>query len=200
MTATTLERIQSKSAAERLLIGLADSDLKGMTDPVTIGQAVCTAIRVAEMLALHGLDPVVGQYPATIQELFSRPRHPELDVSDAFIDPAGYLDFLDLLEMLSDESLSCISPRLYRGWQDRIQARRDARRITTETLGITLSADERDSLLPALALRNRLQIVPLPLAVSADEIRALFPPLAKLIDQLADDDAVFGDLTLNALS
>lgn len=198
MTENTLERIDAMSAAERLLIWLADTDLKGATDPLVVGHAVCTSIRIAEIMAIDGLDPVIGQFPATIQERFSRPRHPEVDVPDAFADPAGYLDFLDILEMLSEESLTCISPRLYRGWQDRVQARRDARRITTGTLGFALSAAERDTLLQALALRNRIQLVPPPLTISMDEIRGLFPALAKLIDQLADDNAVIGDLTRSA--
>lgn len=147
--------------------------------------ALVLAVRTVELKLTALLAPVLDQFPRTIQEHFDRPAEAAVSAQDAFLDPSTPVGLLDLLEMASDQGLSCVAPRLYRGWQDRNQARRDARRITAEAVGFSLTADERDGLLMAVAVRNRAFLTPLPLEVdeaqvddALNAVRALFERLA----------------------
>ena len=147
--------------------------------------ALTLAARAVELEIIAQLTPVLDQFPRTIQEHFQRPDEPAVSAQDAFVDPGTPITLLDLLEMASDQALSCVAPRLYRGWQDRNQARRDARRITAEAVGFSLTAQERDALLMAVAVRNRVFLTPPP--VEVDE--------AQVDEALGAVEGLFGKLT-----
>lgn len=146
--------------------------------------ALVLAARAVELKLTARLAPVLDQFPRTIQEHFDRPAEPAVSVQDAFTDPSAPIGLLDLLEMASDPSLSCAAPRLYRGWQDRNQARRDARRITADAVGFSLTADERDGLLMAVAIRNRAFLVPLPLEVDEIQVDEALAAVRGLLERL----------------
>lgn len=147
--------------------------------------ALALAVRTVELKLAARLAPVLDQFPRTIQEHFDRPAEPAVSVQDAFIDPSTPIGLLDLLEMASDPSLSCVAPRLYRGWQDRNQARRDARRITADAVGFSLTADERDGLLMAVAIRNRAFLTPLPMEVDEAQMDEALEAVRGLFEKLS---------------
>lgn len=147
--------------------------------------ALVLAARTVELKLTARLTPVLDQFPHTIQEHFDRPAEPAVSVQDAFVDPSAPIGLLDLLELASDQGLSCVAPRLYRGWQDRNQARRDARRITAEAVGFALTADERDRLLMAVAIRNRAFLTPLPVEVDEGQVDEALGAVRGLLEKLS---------------
>ena len=147
--------------------------------------ALVLAVRTVELKMIQRLAPVLDQFPVTIQEHFARPTEPSVSVQDAFVDPSATIGLLDLLEMASDQPLSCVTPRLYRGWQDRVQARRDARRITAEAIGFSLAADERDALMMAVAIRNRILLTPPPLEVDEAQVLEALTAVRVLFEKLS---------------
>jgi len=159
--------------------------LAGQGDVSARLSALVLTARAAELKLIQRLGPVLEQFPVTIQEHFARPSEPAVSVQDAFVDPATPVHLLDLLELASDPALSCIAPRLYRGWQDRVLARRDARRITGEAVGFSLAAAERDTLLMAVALRNRLLLTPPPLEVDETQVDEALAAVRGLLERLS---------------
>jgi hypothetical protein len=176
-------RLDAGPAAMRLT--LAAALLSGSDDPIARGAALSLCIRAAELHVIERVRPVLSEFPATIQEHFATAASPLVSTQDAFLDTSLSFGLLDLLEMCSDQALSCITPRLYRGWQDRNQARRDARRITTEAVGFSLDAEERDGLLMALAVQNRLFAVSPPLDIDGAQIGEALAAVQRLLDRLA---------------
>ncbi len=165
-------------ALATLLEGHAGSTL-ALVRGLSLGQ------RAAELLAIQALGPVAARFPATIQELLAPPASGMISVQDAFVEHRNFLRFLDLLELSSQQDLAVISPRLYRGWQDRKQARRDARDITTRTLGFALDAGTRDRLLLGLAIHQRLYVVPPPLDLDKHDCIEALSSLLALLGRLA---------------
>ncbi len=168
--------ISIQDAAE----GLARLSRAEDADPLARTVALDAGMRAAALAVAARVAPRLAEYPRTIQEHFAGSPAELVSTQDALVDPAAGLTFLDVIELLSDAALSCIAPRLYRGWQDRVQARRDARRITTEATGVVLDAGQRDALLAALALRNR--------------VYALMPPLEVDSTLLDEADRAVGEL------
>ncbi len=146
--------------------------------------ALTLAVRTVELRLISRLTPVLDQFPRTIQDHFGRPAETAVSAQDAYVDPAIPVGLIDLLEMASDQALSCVAPRLYRGWQDRNQARRDARRITAEAVGFALSAQERDALLMAVAIRNRVFVTPPPVEVDEAQVDEALGAVRGLFERL----------------
>ena len=147
--------------------------------------ALALVARAAELKLTARLTPVLDQFPRTIQEHFHRPSESAVSAQDAFMDAGTPIGLLDLLEMASEQGLSCIAPRLYRGWQDRNQARRDARRITAEAVGFSLTADERDGLLMAVAVRNRAFLTAPPFEVDEAQVDHALDAVRALLKRLS---------------
>ena len=158
--------------------------LVGGGEPVDRLTALAVWMRAVEILIADRLQPVIHRFPATIQEHFERPDSPIVGAQDAYRDEGAGAHMLDLLELLGETTLSCISPRLYRGWQDRNQARIDARKITGEVMGFALDAGERDALLGALALRNRVFSVSPPVDVEEAQLEAAVAAVRGLVDRV----------------
>jgi hypothetical protein len=166
--------------------GLASAaELLAVTpDAVSRSAGLCLAVRAAELKIVRALQPVVQRYPATIQGHLAGPQSAVVGVPDAFVDPGAVIHLGDLLEMLSDPDLSCVAPRLYRGWQDRNEARRDARGITAGAVGFALGAVERDALLAALAVRNRVMLLPPPVELDVGQIDDALTAVTGLLERL----------------
>ena len=177
MDATTIE-----SCADQL-VG-ASTHLADVRDPVQRTAALAIAIRAAELRIVARLLPVADRFPVTIQGHLAGSASPAVSVQDAIVDPASAIDLLDLLEMLSEPGLSCVAPRLYRGWQDRVQARREARAICVEAVGFSITAGERDALLLALALRNRLLRIPPPVELEPEAVEEALKAVTGLLERL----------------
>ncbi len=176
---TTLDVGDAASGLIRQAESLADGG-----EPVDQLTALALWMRSVEILVSERLQPVIHRFPATIQGHFARPDTPVVGAQDAYLERGASASMLDLLELLGETTLSCISPRLYRGWQDRNQARIDARKITGEVMGFALDAGERDALLAALALRNRVFSVTPPVDVEEAQLEAAVAAVRGLVDRV----------------
>ena len=146
----------------RQLLAIAErSDVEGRSE-VELVQSLSLALRALHLRGFARIYPIREQYPATLQALLDRPAA-QLDTQlDALADPHDFLRLPDLLDMISDEGLPCIAPRLHRGWQDKRQSCIEARRITVEAVGLKLLERQRRELLAGVALSNRLLALPGP--------------------------------------
>jgi len=185
----TTTRWDAATAADSLLENLDQAGAPCSGNALMCAQALQVGIRCSELMAISALRPVASRFPATIQELFHQPGSSLVALEDAFADPQASLGFLDLLDLASGQGLTCIAPRLYRGWQDKRQARRDARRITSEQLGFALDEGERAGLLASLALRNRVFVLPPPLELGLQEAAEALEHVLALLARLAPDQA-----------
>ena len=108
----------------------------------------------------------------------------------ATIEEQDYLGLADLLDLLSDERLTCLAPRLHRGWQDKSQSCREARAAVREQLTDSIGAGTREALKRALALNRRAFGVPGPVELDPSALRSSLNVVLELIDQLAPDARV----------
>jgi len=177
-----MDTISIESCADQL--AGAFSHLEDVSEPVQRMAGLALAVRAVELRIVDRLLPVAGRFPATIQGHLAGSASPAVSVQDAIVDPASAIDLLDLLELLSEPKLSCVAPRLYRGWQDRVQARREARAICAGAVGFTITADERDALLMAVALRNRLLRVPPPVELEPEMVEEALAAVTGLLERL----------------
>ncbi len=175
-TSTTLDVGDAANGLIRQAETLADGG-----EPVDRLTALAIWMRAVEIQVSDRLQPVIHRFPATIQGHFTRPDSPIVGAQDAYLDKGAGANMLDILELLGETTLSCISPRLYRGWQDRNQARIDARKITAEVMGFTLSAADREPLLAALALRNRVFMTPPPVDIEETQLDAAVTAVRGLV-------------------
>jgi hypothetical protein len=178
-TSTTLDVGDAVNGLIRQAETLADGGQS--VDRVT---ALAIWMRAVEIRIADRLQPVIHRFPATIQGHFTRPDTPVVGAGDAYLDRGAGANMLDLLELLGETTLSCISPRLYRGWQDRNQARIDARKITGEVMGFALDAGEREALLAALALRNRVFMTPPPVDIEEPQLDAAVAAVRRLVERV----------------
>ena len=187
--AETPREIDDRSAALSLIEALERSGLCRGEDALSAAAALSIGIRTVELFAIRRIRAVLPRFPDTIRGLFAPAGTAEPSLRDAFVTDESRLGFLDLLDLLSDTTLSTISPRLYRGWHDKTQARREARRATAEAVGFRLDSGQRDSLLTALAVYNRVFLVPPPLELTSEEAGAALATVLQLLSQLAADEA-----------
>ncbi len=103
---------------------------------------------------------------------------------DAFIDAADFLTFVDLIDIFSNQESDCIAPALHRDWRDRIQSCKDARSTSRSIVGFSINSSERDSLLQAAAIHNRVFHVPAPVQLYTSEIKNALTTLLKFIEFL----------------
>ena len=94
------------------------------------------------------------------------------------------MQFTDILDLLSEEQLDCVGPKLHRGWEDRRFSCRRSRATAAEAIGLTVDAAERDRLLLLAAYRNRIFRYPPPIRIVPAEIVEAFPALAALVQSL----------------
>jgi hypothetical protein len=138
---------------------------------------------VVEIGVVSRLQPIRSQFPATIAALLESPP-PEVDTRRDFVHPPASLSFLDLVDMMSDERLECISHQLHRGWEDRVESCQRSRAKTRGAIGFSLSEDERRPLMLIGAYRNRLFVLPPPVRIVPAHVLAAFPTVAVLVDRL----------------
>ena len=94
------------------------------------------------------------------------------------------LEFIQILDLLSEDELSCVSPRLHTGWEDKHYSCLRSRALARETTGVTLGETEREPLLTLAAYWNRIFRAPPPIRVRPREILDAFPALAGLAERL----------------
>jgi len=169
--------------ARRLWKGAVEARKSADEDVVALCNFLDLGLHAAEILVIHLLQPVKANFPATIGLGLDTPD-PEVDVHrDAISEPKA-LQFTDLLDLLSDEELECVGPRMHRGWEDRRFSCRRSRATSREALGVNLGDAERNDLLLLAAYRNRIFRYPPPVRVERARVLRAFGALSNLIESL----------------
>lgn len=104
--------------ARRLWGGALEARKDAATDVVPLLESLDLGLHAAEILVIRSLQPVKGDFPATIGLLLNMPS-PEVDPYRDAIDAPRVLGFTDAIDLLSAEELVCVSPGMHRGWEDR---------------------------------------------------------------------------------
>ncbi|MEJ2548443.1 MAG: hypothetical protein P8125_11630 [Gemmatimonadota bacterium] len=110
---------------------------------------------------------------------------PEVDPHRDGVTRPRTLQFHDIVDLLSDEELECVSPGMHRGWEDRRFSCRRSRNTAGEAIGVTLDESDQADLLLLSAYRNRLFRYPPPVRVVPGEILDAFVTLDRLVAGLA---------------
>lgn len=171
--------------ARRLWQGARKAREAAAEDPIALCESLDLGLHAAEILAIQRLQPAKDSFPATIGLLLSLPE-PEVDPHRDGINVPNVLGFTDVIDLLSDEELECVSPGLHRGWEDRRFSCRRSRNAAQEAIGVTLSAADQEALLLLSAYRNRLFRCPPPVRIEPGAIIAAFDPLERLVQGLLE--------------
>jgi len=171
--------------AERLWGGAVAAYENAATDLVAMCEALDLGLHAAEILAVQLLRPVKADFPATIGAQLDTPV-PDVDVLRDAISVPRALQFTDVVDLLSSESLDCVSPGMHRGWEDRRFSCRRSRVTAQGAAGISLTAEEQEQLLLLSAYRNRLFRCPPPVRVIPGEVLPAFAALRRLVDGMME--------------
>lgn len=170
--------------ASRLWDGALEARASAADDLVALCESLDLGLRAAEILTVHILNPIREQFPATIAVQLEMPR-PEVEPQRDGIQVPKALQFNEVIDLLSDLELECVSPGMHRGWEDRRFSCRRSRVTAQEATGVTLSHKEQHHLLILAAYRNRLFRTPPPVQVRPRDILAAFGALDRLVAGLA---------------
>jgi hypothetical protein len=173
----------SEEEAQRLWIGATDAYGSAKRDLVALFESLDLGLRAAEILVMHKLQHVKGDFPATIQLQLETPES-DVDVHRDAINIPNTLDFTAVLDLLSEDGLECVSPGMHRGWEDRRFSCIRSRRTARSALGVSLNGEQREHLLVLAAYRNRIFRTPPPLKVVPAQITGAWGALKKLVEGL----------------
>lgn len=169
--------------AVRLWEGARAAHATADTDLVSLCELLDLGLHAAEILAVELLRPVKDDFPATIGAQLEIPV-PEVDVIRDAITVPRALQFTDVIDLLSEASLDCVSPGMHRGWEDRRFSCSRSRKTAQAATGVTLSADEQAQLLLLSAYRNRLFRCPPPVRVVPGDVLPAFESLSRLVEAM----------------
>ncbi len=172
------------TAGARRLLELA-ARIDGDPEPLAVAMATRLVFRAGHILGLAALAPARDHYSVALQALMHAPEPAGDPGRDPFLDPHDFLGWLDLLDLISEPALGCVARRLHRGWQDRTQSCRQARKVSERTLGFSVSEPERGALLAAWGTCQRLLVIPPPARFHPAALRSDRRPLLELIARLA---------------
>ena len=175
--------LNSDTEARRLWAGAERAWGAAATDLVALMEALDLGIHAAEVLVVHLLQSARDKFPATIGAQLATPA-PEVDPNRDGIHVPHVLQFVDAVDLLSDDGLECVSPGMHRGWEDRRFACQRSRTVAREAVGVTLSSAEQSQLLLLAAYRNRLFRCPPPVRVVPADIHHALPALEHLVRRL----------------
>ena len=169
--------------ARRLWAGARKARTAPTDEVVSLCEALDLGLHAAEILVIHLLQPYKDRFPATIGVQLQLPT-PEIDRYRDGIQVPKVLQFTDVIDLLSDDELECVSPGMHRGWEDRRFACRRSRGSAREAIGLTLTADEQVDLLLLSAYRNRLFRCPPPVQFVPADVQAALPALDRMVEHL----------------
>lgn len=150
---------------------------------VALCESLDLGIRTAEIIAFQRLRPSREKFPGTIAMQLEEPLA-DVDVHRDAEVVSKALNMTEILDLLSDERLGCVAPKLHRGWEDRRLSCTRSRATAWKALGISLDDDTREKLLLLTAYRNRIFRCPPPIRISTADILDAFPALVSLIEKL----------------
>lgn len=175
--------LTAEGEAERLWRRAEEAFIQAPGSIAQLCEAIDLGVRVVEIGVVSRLQPIAPEFPATIAALLESPPA-EVDTMRDFVHPPKSLTFLDIVDMLSQEKLPCISQQLHRGWEDRIESCRRSREKTLNAIGFSLSEEERKPLMLIGAYRNRLFALPPPVRIIPKQVISAFPTLSVLAEKL----------------
>lgn len=155
-------------------------------DLVPLCESIGLGLRAAEIRVVQLLQPVRDRFPATITGLLGMPE-PEVDAHRDAIDVPRVMEFLDVIDLLSEASLECVSPELHRGWEDRRFSCRRSRETAQDAVGVVLGPEQQEDLLLLTAYRNRIFRLPPPVMIVPGDVREAFRGLEELMEDLLPD-------------
>jgi hypothetical protein len=170
--------------ARRLWAGSQQARASESGDLVDLFEALDLGLHAAEIMAIELLQPVRDRFPATIGLQLELPT-PEVDPHRDGVTRPRTLQFHDIVDLLSDEELECVSPGMHRGWEDRRFSCLRSRNTAGEAIGVTLDESDQSDLLLLSAYRNRLFRYPPPVRVVPGEILDALVTLDRLVAGLA---------------
>ncbi|MCP3960694.1 MAG: hypothetical protein GY719_22855 [bacterium] len=173
-----------REEADRLWKGAQEAFEQAEESFVRLCEALDLGLRAIEILAVLRLQPVRPELPASIAMLLESPE-PEVDVTRDGIHVPNSLSFVHVVDMLSDDGLDCVSPKLHHGWEDRRHSCLRSRKLARETTGVSLGREDRDHLLLLQAYRNRIFRLPPPVKIVPGDIVVAFPAAARLYERLS---------------
>ncbi len=183
-TTKTSAVLDNVTAVEHLLNSLVKSRYADSEDVLEVAQALGITIRAFHLLGCRRLVSVAYEFPSSIQSLMAYPEPPVDPKRDAFIDADDFLTFIDLIDIFSDQQCDCVAPSLHRGWKDKVQSCKDARSTARAIVGFSIKDQEREMLLRAAAIHNRVFHVPAPFQLYTSEVKRAFSVLLKFIEIL----------------
>lgn len=140
----------------------------------------------AALLAYIRLRPGKELFDAWMQD-YLQEGTPIIDVErDARWEERQRLSLLELLDIISEESLPSLKPEFYQGWQDRMSRCRWVRGQAQRLIGGSINAKWRDDLLLLLAAYHRLIRLPAAVEIDFDGLYQKAPALLNLCEMLID--------------
>jgi hypothetical protein len=182
---TAVFELGPEDEAQRLWKGALEARGAASEDLVSLCESLDLGLHAAEILVIQLLQPIKDRFPATIGLQLNLPT-PEVDPERDGIHVPNVLQFNDVIDLLSGDTLPCVSPGLHRGWEDRRFSCQRSRMAAQEAIGITLSADDQDQLLLLAAYRNRLFRCPPPVRVVPGDIQPAFRCLERVVERLLE--------------
>jgi len=174
-----------ESMAAGLLGTLERSGAARSGEPLEQAAGLALAMRALQLLCLHRLQPQRDSFPATNRALMAVPE-PRIEAGrDALALSADFLGVIEIIDLISGPGLECVAPQLHRGWQDRRRSCAQAREISAGAFGFSITGEERQQLLGALAICNRVFCIPPPVTLDRGAVQAAFAPVLTLIERAA---------------
>ncbi|MHC4931193.1 MAG: hypothetical protein ACYTGV_03270 [Planctomycetota bacterium] len=170
--------------AERLWKGSQDAFAAAADDFIFLCSALDLGVRAVETMAIQRLQPARASFPATIGSQLETPDPEVQPARDALAVPRT-LQFIQILDLLSEDELECVSPRLHTGWEDKHYSCLRSRSLARETIGLSLGAEARAGLLLLAAYRNRIFRTPPPIRIVTKDLLDAFPALVDLYGKLS---------------
>jgi len=171
--------------ATRLWSGAQNARSAADDDIVALCESLDLGLHAAEILVVRLLQPVRDRFPATIGLQLELPS-PKVEPHRDGMTIPHTLQFHDIVDLLSGESLECVSPGMHRGWEDRRFSCRRSRVTAQTAIPVTLDASDQSDLLVLAAYRNRLFRYPPPVRIVPAEIRTAYGALDRLVERLRD--------------
>ncbi len=167
--------------AVRLWAGAEEAYERASVSLVSLCEFLDLGIRAAEILVIQRLQLTKQEFPATIAQQLDAPM-PEVDTYRDAVAVPKVIQFNEMLDLLSADTLDCIGPRLHRGWEDRRFSCLRSRATGRKAVGVTLDRDTRDRLLLLAAYRNRVFHYPPPIRIVTSEILESHDALKQLVE------------------
>ncbi len=174
-----------REEATRLWQGAARTRKAAPEDLVALCESLDLGTRAAEILVIERLRSVRDQFPATIAVQLETPVA-EVDVYRDAINIPRVLQFTDVVDLLSEPGLECVSPGMHRGWEDRRFSCQRSRATAQEAVGVSLAEEQREDLLLLSAYRNRIFRYPPPIRIIPGDILNAYESLANLVNLLLE--------------